>query len=197
MKKLYLILFLILINVSLLYVKIYSNKLKNINLKLKDNEIAIIILFLEDSNSILIKSLDIHLLYTFDYRTEKNLESNISLFTNHIDYVFMKEEYTLSYPNKIHLDGLTVIQDIQIEPNKIHCNNYTFCIDMVDNCDFIYLTEEKEVNNQKSTIFYADSLPKSYIESFHDDWIDVYKVTKDNYTILLLSDDYEVIQLEH
>lgn len=197
MKKIYLILFLIVTNIFLLCVKIYSNKLKNINLRLKDNEIAIVILSLEDSKSLLIKSQDSYFLYTFDYLSEKNLNSNISLFTEKLDYVFMKEEYALSYPHKIHLDGLTVLQNIQLEPNKIHYNNYTFCINEVENCDFIYLTEEKEVSSKKSIIFYDYTLSNSYIESFHDDWIDVYKVSSGGYTILLLGTDYDVIYLEH
>jgi len=124
------------------------------------------------------------------------LENNVALFTEKVDYVFMNEEYPLSYPYKIQLDELTVIQNIQLEPNRLHYNNYTFCINEKENCDFIYLTKEIGDIQQKSTIFYDEFLAQEYIESFHDDWIDVYKITNESYTILVLGNDFEIIHLE-
>ncbi len=196
MKKVYLIIILVIINLFLLCGKIYSNKLKTIDLKLKEDEIAIVILSLQNSKSFLLKVQDIYLLYTVFYQSGKDLENSVSLFTDKVDYVFMNEEYPLSYPYKIHLDGLTVIQNVQLEPNRIHYNNYTFCINEKENCDFIYLTKEIGNIHQKSAIFYDESLSKEYIESFHDDWIDVYKTTNESYTILILGNDYEVIHLD-
>ncbi len=195
MKKVYLIV-LVIVNLFLLCGKIYSNKLKNINLKLKEDEIAVVILSLQDSKSLLVKAQDIYLLYTFSYENSKNLENNVALFTEKVDYVFMNEEYPLSYPYKIQLDELTVIQNIQLEPNRLHYNNYTFCINEKENCDFIYLTKEIGDIQQKSTIFYDEFLAQEYIESFHDDWIDVYKITNESYTILVLGNDFEIIHLD-
>ncbi len=196
MKKVYLIIVLVIVNLFLLCGKIYSNKLKNINLKLKEDEIAVVILSLQDSKSLLVKAQDIYLLYTFSYENSKNLENNVALFTEKVDYVFMNEEYPLSYPYKIQLDELTVIQNIQLEPNRLHYNNYTFCINEKENCDFIYLTKEIGDIQQKSTIFYDEFLAQEYIESFHDDWIDVYKITNESYTILVLGNDFEIIHLD-
>lgn len=197
MKKIYLILFLIVINCCLLYGKIFSSKLKNIELKLKDEQIAIIILSLENNKSLLIKSYGSFLLYTFSYIDDQELELNVSLFTDKVDYIFMKEEYPLSYPHKMYLDGLVVVQNIQLEPNRVHYNNHTFCINEVENCDFTYLTEEISFSGQVGTVFYDESLSDSYIETLHEKWMDVYKVTNDSYTILLLNQDYEVIHLAH
>ena len=129
MKKLYLIIFLVLANISLLCVRIFSNKLKKIELNLKEGEVAVIILSLEESKSFLLSSKNGNLLYTFSYKDDQNLEQNISLFTDNLDYVFMKHEYPLSYPNKTVLDGLVVIQNIQLEPNRLHYNNRIFKID--------------------------------------------------------------------
>ena len=196
MKKVYLIIVLVIVNLFLLCGKIYSNKLKNINLKLKEDEIAVVILSLQDSKSLLVKAQDIYLLYTFSYENSKNLENNVALFTEKVVYVFMNEEYPLSYPYKIQLDELTVIQNIQLEPNRLHYNNYTFCINEKENCDFIYLTKEIGDIQQKSTIFYDEFLAQEYIESFHDDWIDVYKITNESYTILVLGNDFEIIHLD-
>lgn len=197
MKKLYLIIFLILINFLLLYGKIFSNKLKKINLKLKNNEIGIIILSLETSKSLLISTQENFLLYTFFYEDDKDLEQNISLFTDKLDYVFMKNEYPLSYPYKSLLDGLVVIQDVQLEPNKLHYNNKTFCINETNQCDFVYLTEEIEFEDSLDAVFYDERLSDSFVESLHKKWIDVYKITVDSYTILLFNEDYEVIHLTH
>lgn len=197
MKKLYLIIFLVLANVSLLYVRIFSNKLKKIELNLKEGEVAIIILSLEESKSFLLSSKNGNLLYTFSYKDNQNLEQNISLFTDHLDYVFMRNEYPLSYPNKTVLDGLVVIQNIQLEPNRLYYNNRVLCINEVENCDFVYLTEEISLSENIDVVFYDESLSDTYIETLHKKWIDTYKITNDSYTILLLNDDYEVIHLAH
>lgn len=197
MKKIYLILFLLVVNFCLLYAKISSNKLKNIDLDLKDNQIAIIVLSLEKSKSFLIKMRDQFLLYVFSYEDDSELEINLSLFTEQPDYVFTREEYSLKYPYKMQVDGLVVIQDIQLESNKVHYNDFHFCINEIEQCDFIYLTEEIELPDNIGTIFYDEQLSSTYIESLHEKWTDVYKVTDDSYTILLLDQDYEVIHLDH
>ncbi len=197
MKKLYLFIFLLFFNIGILYVRIFSNKLKKIDLNLKDDEIAIIILSLETSKSLLIDIQESFLLYTFSYYDDSNLEQNISLFTDKLDYIFMNEEYPLRYPYKNVIDGLAVIQNIQLEPNRIHYNNKTFCINETKECNFVYLTEEKEFDDDMEVIFYDDKLSDSYIETLHEKWTDVYKVTSNSYTIFILNDDYEVIHLAH
>ncbi len=197
MKKLYLIIFLIVINISLLYVKIFSNKMKKIDLKLKSDEIGVILLSLETSKSLLITNGDTFLLYTFSYQDDQNLVQRLSLFTDKVDYVFMQNEYSLSYPYKTVLDGLVVIQNIQLEPNRLHYNNKTFCINEIKNCNFVYLTEELEFEENLDAVFYDESLSDSYIETLHEKWLDVYKITTASSTILLLNKDYEVIHLAH
>lgn len=195
MKKLYLIFLLVILNFGLFYVRIFSNQLKKIDLKLKDDELAIIILSLDASKSILLHKTNLFSLYTFSYIDDKDLEQNVSLFTDNVDYVFMSEEYPLSYPFKSVLDGVVVLQGIQIEPSRVHFRNKTFCINEIDSCDYIYLTKEIELPENVDAIFYDESLPTSYIESLHQKWLDVYKVTNKSYTILVLNDDYEVVHL--
>lgn len=195
MKKFYLIILLIVVNFSLLYVKIFSNKLKKIDLNLKEGDLGIIILSLNSSKSLLLHKDDSFLLYTFQYEDDKDLESNISLFTDKVEYVFMNQEYSLSYPYKNVLDGLVVIQGIQLEPNRLHYQNQKFCINEDKNCDFVYLTKEMDLKEDISVVFYDENLSDSYIEKLHEKWIDVYKVTNNGYTILVLNEDYEVIQL--
>lgn len=197
MKKLYLIFFLILLNCCLFYVRISSNQLKKIDLKLKADELAIIILSLDSSKSLLMTKPNFYSLYTFSYIDDKDLEQTISLFTDKVDYVFMNEEYPLSYPYKSVLDGLVVIQDIQLEPYRIHFHNKTFCINESKNCDFLYLTKEIEISDNIDAIFYDESLSNTYIESIHEKWVDAYKITDKSYTILVLNNDYEVIHLAH
>ncbi len=197
MKKLYLIIFLIVINFSLFYVRIFSNKMKKVNLKLRSDEIGIILLSLEKSKSLLITNSDTFLLYTFSYQEDENLAQRLSLFTDRVDYVFMKNEYSLSYPYKTVLDGLVVIQNIQLEPNRLHYNNKTFCINETKDCNFVYLTEELEFEENLDAVFYDEALSDSYIEKLHEKWLDVYKITTDSSTILLLNTDYEVIHLAH
>ena len=108
----------------------------------------------------------------------------------------MREEYPLSYSYKMLLDEMVIIQDIQLEPNRIHYRNQTFCLNETAGCDYVYLTEEIPITDEVKAIFYDESLSEEYIQSLHKKWSDFYKITKDSYTILLLNKGYEVLHLE-
>lgn len=197
MKKWLLIIFLIILNFTILYCKIYSSDLKNIKLKLNDDELGIIIIHLENSTSLLLKNGDTYILYLLDYKDDTDLYINIELFTDKIDYVFMNEEYDLKYPYKIVIDGKIIIDDIRLEPNKISYKGSTFCINSIDNCDYVYLTEEMKINTTPKTIFYNELLSNNYIDKIHNLWTDSYKITENDFTILILNEEYEVIKLQH
>lgn len=197
MKKCIFIIFLIIINCTILYIKIFSNELKNIKVKLSEYEIAIIIIDLENSTSLLVKKEDNFILYIINYINDKDLYLNIELFTKNIDYVFMNEEYDVKYPNKMVIDGNILLDGIRLEPSKIYYNNKSFCIDIIDKCNYLYIVNELETNSAIDGIFYNENLSSIYIEKIHDMWIDTYKITKSDYTILILGENDEVIKLQH
>ena len=196
MKKNYFIFFLIAFLFGTWCGKIYCNQLKNIDIKVKNDELALILLHLPYSDSILIKTKESYLLYIFRFEHAFDLKDYLSPFTEEIDYVFTKEEYSFSYPHKIVANNFMIVEDVMLERNRIHYHDYTFCINETKNCDFTYVTEEITFQSPIETLFYTDDLSISYVDRLHNEWIDFYKVTKDSYTILLLSDDYEIIHLQ-
>lgn len=197
MKKIYLILFFIALSFYMLYGTVLSNKLKNIQLNLKEDEIAVVMLSLENSKSLLIKVHDEFILYTFLYQEDEILEQQVSLFTDSVNYVFTDASYPLSYPYKIILEGTAIIGGIQLQPNKIYYRDYVFCINVDSDCDFLYLTEELEISKEIGVVFYDEGLSATYIDTLHEKWMDVYKVTNQMFVIMLLGEDYEVLYLEH
>lgn len=197
MKKCLFIIFLIIINFTILYSKIYSSDLKNIKLKLDKNELAIILIYLENSTSLLLKNNDNFILYVLDYKNDTDFYINISLFTDKVDYVFMNEEYDLKYPYKVVLDESIILDGLRIEQNRIYYNNTMFCINEARNCDYVYLTNEVELDNEPKIIIYSDLLSTKYVNKLHDSWTDTYKMSKKEFIILILGNDYEVIKLQH
>jgi len=195
MKKLMFILFLLIINFYLLYCKISSIDIKNVKVKLKNDEVGIILLYLENSTNLLIQKDDYSLLYVLEYTSDDDLYETINLFTKKVDYVFMRDEYDLKYSYKVVVDGSILIDSIIIEKYRIRYNNHTFCIDTVKDCTYIYLTKEIEGVNAK-LVLYNDSLSNPFVDRLYDNWADIYKVTKNAYVVLILGKDYELVKIK-
>ncbi len=197
MKKWILILFFIFCCLFFFLTKAKSKQLSHIHISLKEGEIAIIFLDFSASKSLLIKTSDEYLFYLLSDEGDSSLEEKVSLFTKVPDYVFMSSSYSLSYPHKKILDEVVVLEKIQLEPNKIHYQDHTFCINQVDDCDYVYLTEEIPIKKTLDVVFYEEDLNSSYIEKFYEQWTDTYKISKQNYTVLFLQDGYEVVPIDY
>ena len=198
MRKLIFILFLLIINFYLLYSRIFSAEIRNVKLQLRNDEIGLAIIHLENSTSILVQKEDVFIIYIWEYFGDPQLYETIKLFTNRVDYVFMREEYSVEFPHRMIVDGNVVIGGLHIRPNKIQYQNHLFCIDAYEGCDYIYLTREVEIGNNDNVrmILHNDNLSQDFIYKLRDRWADIYIVTKDEYTILILGRDYEIINLK-
>ena len=86
MRKILFILFLLLFNILLIYSKVKS--INNINLKLKKDELAIVLINNPKSKSILLLKNDISILYILDYQNDENLKEDVLNFASKFDYVF-------------------------------------------------------------------------------------------------------------
>lgn len=192
-----LILFLLGICLFLFMAKTRSQQLSKVRISLKENEIAIIFLSFSSSKSLLIKTGEEYIFYLLSYEGMNDLEERVSLFTRKPDYVFMKEDYSLSYPHKKVLDELVVLGNIQLEPNRLHFQNHTFCINQIEGCDYVYLTEEIPTPEPIDVLFYDEELSSSYIEKFYEQWMDTYKISKQNYTVLFLQKGYQVVPIDY
>lgn len=195
MKKIYIILILIVFNFLLLYMKIESANIDNIKVKLKNNELGIVIITLDNSNSLLIMKDDIKVLYILDYIDDLDLYDTVSLFTEEIDYVITNSPYNTNYKNEIVLDNILIINGIEISKNKIVYLDHNFCINQMNLCDYSYITTDLDVSDNIKVLLYNESLDQDYITSIQDKWIDSYKVTRSSYTIITLGDNYEITNL--
>jgi len=196
MKKLVFILFLLIINFYLLYFKISSIDTRNAKLRLRKDELGIVILYLEQSTSLLIKKADYSLLYVIEYHGDNDLYETINLFAENIDYVFMWEEYDLQYSYKVVVDGSISINDIIIEKNSIRYQNHSFCIDTIGECDYIYLIRGVDGKVNAKMVLHNDSLSSSYVKGIYDNWGEIYKVRRSTYITLILGSDHGLIKVK-
>ena len=77
----------------------------------------------------------------------------------------------------------------------ISYNDKTLCVNpKYNNCDFVYYTMDTMfyVNDNNKVIFYNDNINSDQI---YDKWIDSYKITKNNYTIIKIKDDYKILEI--
>ena len=189
MRKILFILFLLLFNILLIYSKVKS--INNINLKLKKDELAIVIINNPKSKSLLLLKNDISILYVLDYQNDSNIKDDVLNFTSKLDYVFMNDNYDIPFKNK-KLIKSKIIEKIIMDKNKITYNNYRFCIDKELSCDITYLIKEKELvgDNLKSVIYNSEINP-----SIKNDWLDTYSIGFNNYIIIFIKDSYEINNL--
>ncbi|MBR3523654.1 MAG: hypothetical protein IKN87_03110 [Bacilli bacterium] len=189
MRKILFILFLLLFNILLIYSKVKS--INNINLKLKKDELAIVLINNPKSKSILLLKNDISILYILDYQNDENLKEDVLNFASKLDYVFMNSDYDVPFKNK-QLIKSKIIEKIIMEPNKITYNNYRLCIDKELSCDITYLIKEKELvgDNLKSIIYNNEINP-----NIQNDWLDTYSIGYNNYIIIFMKDSYEINNL--
>ncbi len=190
MRKILFIFFLLLFNILLIYSKVSSKS--NIDLKLKKDELAIIIINNPQSKALLLLKNDLSIAYILDYQKDDNLKKDIYNFTTNLDYVFMNDNYDINLKNR-KIIMPRIIEKIILDNNKITYNNYSFCVDKELSCDITYLIKEKELigDNIKSIIYNNEINP-----NIQNDWIDTYSVGKNNYIIIFIKDNYEINNLE-
>ncbi len=132
MKKYFIIIILIILNILVYTDKTILSSSSKINLDLKEEEIALSIISLDNSKSILINKKD---LFVLEYIDSLNLEKVINLYgvnilrnliQNNNDLINIKSYNKQTLNNKIMIDNITfeVNNNIKI----INYKNYNFCI---------------------------------------------------------------------
>ena len=190
MRKILFIFFLLIFNILLIYSKVSSKN--DIDLKLKKDELAIVIINNINSKALLLLKNDIAIAYILDYENDINLKKDLYQFTNHLDYVYMNDNYDINLKNK-ELIKSKVIEKIILEENKITYNNYKICVDKELSCDITYLNKEKDIigSNLKSIIYNND-----LAINIQNDWLDTYSIGMNNYIVIFIKDNYEITNLE-
>lgn len=168
---------------------VFANK---IDIQLKSNELALTFLSTNGGKSILIKSQNKNYLIIIDNINNKKLKKYLNIFnaTNAKRYVLIKNKKYL-YHNQ------SIAYNIQISKNIIKLNQYNLCINSINNqkCDFVYLTNNQNIDNVKATaLFYDFSIDKDKIKGIYDNWIDLYEINSNTFTTIKIENNsYNII----
>ncbi len=207
MKKYFIIIILIILNILVYMDKTILSSSSKINLDLKEEEIALSIISLDNSKSILINKKD---LFVLEYIDSLNLEKVINLYgvnilrnliQNNNDLINIKSYNKQTLNNKIMIDNITfeVNDNIKI----INYKNYNFCIyksgtnKNLSICNFIYFLDMDNINfsDEVLAVFFDKNIKENKIEKYYDKWVDSYILNdKTFYTLKFLNNDYEVIE---
>jgi len=214
MKKILLIFFLIIVYIIVIKYKVENAFVEKIDLNLKENEMGITFITLEDSKSLLINKDDVKLLVVLEYLNSNKINNVLKMFgVEKLDYIIMNDEYNidiLANKNKVINNKQLKIKDISFfnHDNELKINylDHNFCVyekisekSFYDDCKYIYfLTVDKDikVNDSVNMVFYNEDTNPTYLENLYNQWIDIYMVKKDYFVTLKLDEDnYDTITL--
>jgi hypothetical protein len=180
-----------------------------------DDERAFTFLYTKKIDSILVSSRNNSLLLILN-KEANNYNNLISRFNiNNLNILTYQDidNIDIKYNSKIKLNNNYYFDNIKylLEGNilKIIYGDTNFCIHLnisssindVSTCNFIYFdslnqSSKLKINSNTNIIFYHSSnpLPTHILNDIYKEWIDVYSIKEEEFTILkLVKDDYKVI----
>lgn len=208
MKKYLIILFLLLLDVSLYVNKVETSMTEVIDLKLQDNELAVTILSLENSKSVLLNNTDLLIL---EYIDSTDIQETLNLYNVDIldnlilisnDVVDVKSYNKQTLNKKVEIKNVNILKNNNII--TINYLDYNFCIykeglnKILNSCDFVYFLslDNIDFSDEVLVTFFDSIIKKEKIEKYYDKWVDSYILNvKSFYTLKLLKDDYNVIEI--
>lgn len=199
MRKMILIMLVIIVECCYLSKKSIPVFIEKIDLKLKENEIAIINLYFNKNKGMVIKTVDTDVLLLIDLKDKNKLLANLDDFGIEVDYLLSFDDCDIPSDDKQILNDSLEINGIKFYKNNnnitINYQNHNFCIlddnyiDDSNNCHYIYWDNpsgEIETNYEPELILYQ-KLNEDFLEKTYDKWIDTYYVDPAYYTILKLN----------
>ncbi len=196
MKKIVLIIILCLSNIFIFYNRDKEVSIEKIDINLEFNELGIIFLDLNDSNTLLISLNNTSILYIIDYKDSTNLKKELNHLNKKIDFIVMNKEYDIDInaPKKLVNKRLNINNIIFNNGiyQSINYNNNSLCINS-SNCDYAYYTTNNiKVNNNK-VLFISKSANMN--DKLYEEWVDIYKLNNSVYTVLKIKDTYQVLEI--
>ncbi len=166
---------------------------KKIDLRLMEQEKAVVFLRLSGSISLLINDGDNSNLFILEYKNDNNLNYALQVFDSNPDIYYLKNM------TEKRIDDIYVLKDRN--GFKLMINNYTLCAvnnkKEVNNCDFVYLmqlNQEFYMSDNILAIFYDDGIDKKWLGQVQESWVDNNIVSTDSFTILKISEEsYNII----
>ena len=196
MKKIVLIIILCLSNIFIFYNRDKEVSIEKIDINLEFNELGIIFLDLNDSNTLLISLNNTSILYIIDYKDSTNLKKELNHLNKKIDFIVMNKEYDIDInaPKKLVNKRLNINNIIFNNGiyQSINYNNNSLCINS-SNCYYAYYTTNNiKVNNNK-VLFISKSANMN--DKLYEEWVDIYKLNNSVYTVLKIKDTYQVLEI--
>lgn len=195
MKKIIIILVLL---ISTFFISNNSKvSVEKINLSLQENELGIIFININNNNGLLLSLNNKNILYLIKYSNYDDIFKYLNPLNINIDYTIMNSDYNV-VGNKIVFNDYLYLNNITFNKKDyiiINYNDQTLCINPTyNNCDYIYYTYDTKfyINDYTKIFIYNDIINK---DKFYDKWVDSYKISKNNYTILKIKDTYEVLEI--
>lgn len=166
---------------------------KKIDLRLMEQEKAVVFLRLSGSISLLINDGDNSNLFILEYKNDNNLNYALQVFDSNPDIYYLKNM------TEKRIDDIYVLKDRN--GFKLMINNYTLCAvnnkKEVNNCDFVYLmqlNQEFYMSDNILAVFYDDGIDKKWLGQVQESWVDNNMVSTDNFTILKINEEsYNII----
>ncbi len=166
---------------------------KKIDLRLMEQEKAVVFLRLSGSISLLINDGDNSNLFILEYKNDNNLNQALQVFDSNPDIYYLKNM------TEKRIDDIYVLKDRN--GFKLMINNYTLCAvnnkKEVNNCDFVYLmqlNQEFYMSDNILAVFYDDGIDKKWLGQVQESWVDNNIVSTDSFTILKISEEsYNII----
>ncbi len=190
MKKIFLLLMIVVI--IFIHTGARAFVVKNIDLKLKDNETSIVFLKLKSSTSLLISTNNSSDLFILDYKNLDNLDEALKIFKSKPSLFYLKNDIDRKIDN-IHITK-------ENDTFKFQIANYMLCIynrAQKNSCDFVYLRnldKEFTINDNISAIFYDEDIDKKFLKEVEESWVESNIVSKESFTILKLNEEsYNVV----
>ena len=196
MKKIVLIIILCLSNIFIFYNRDKEVSIEKIDINLQFNELGIMFLDLNDSNTLLISLNNTNILYIIDYKDSISLKKELIYLGKKIDFIVMNKEYEIDInaPKKLVNKRLNINNIIFNNGiyQSINYNNNSLCINS-SNCDYAYYTTNNiKVNNNK-VLFISKNIKMS--DKLYEEWVDIYKLNNSVYTVLKIKDTYQVLEI--
>ncbi len=210
LKKGVILLILLLLGLTITFPKVNPVSVEKIDLKLINDELAIIFITDKQVNLFLVKINDHDLLLVLDY-DNNNLQKILNKFNVNEPIILTLNDRSLDikYKEKITLEDYYYFNEISFKlKNNILMINYeenNFCIyvDRVNiksnfiDCNFIYFYSihnlfYSDINDDTDIVFYhyKKPLPTFLLEEIYKKWINTYTIRYDEFTIMKLNEEY-------
>lgn len=202
MKKIVIILFLILFSTTVYHYKAESAFIEKIDLDLDNNEVGLVFIPTGDSRYLYLKNKESSVLLPIYLGKEGSPEKILKMLgENNLEYSYDKQVkaiHQVCLEEPLDLEEIVIVKEK--ENIRIQIKEQTFCIyngGTLTDCDYVYFMKPALLEKSEIKLaFYGADIEENFENELYDKWIDLYKIGKEEFTIVKFHEDnYNVIRL--